>query len=137
MKNEYYWELTNYLVDAREKLGALFVYTLKIDNPKVSNTMIGGLPKELEENYSIGVDCTVPEKQVKIAFEGNTFITNIIEDAVYGSYLSVGVPIKDETGNVMGYLGIDISVDTLNDIKGTVLKNNILLSSLMAPLFWS
>jgi len=127
MKNEYYWELTNYLVDAKEKLGALFVYTLKIDNPKVSNIMIGGLPKELDESYSIGVVCTVPEMQVKRAFEGNTYVTNIIEDADNGSYLSVGVPIKDEAGMVMGYLGIDISVDTLNDIKATVLKNNILL----------
>ncbi|KAA0955903.1 GHKL domain-containing protein [Sporosarcina sp. ANT_H38] len=127
VKNEYYWELTNYLVDAREKLGALFVYTLKIDNPKVSTIMIGGLPKELDDSYSIGAVCTVPEKQVKRAFEGNTYVTNIIEDADFGSYLSVGVPIKDEAGKVMGYLGIDISVDTLNDIKGTVLKNNILL----------
>ena len=126
-KNDYYWELTNYLVDAREKLGALFVYTLKIDNPIVSNSMIGGLPKELEESYSIGSVGTVPEKQVKIAFEGNTYITDVIEDAVYGTFLSVGVPIKDEAGIVMGYLGIDISVDTLDYIKGTVLKNNILL----------
>jgi len=127
VKNEYYWELTNYLVDAREKLGALFVYTLKIDNTKVSNVMIGGLPKEIDDSYSIGAVCTVPEKQVKRAFEGNTYVTNIIEDADNGSYLSVGVPIKDEAGKVMGYLGIDISVDTLNGIKGTVLKNNILL----------
>ncbi|HJF33910.1 MAG TPA: GHKL domain-containing protein, partial [Sporosarcina psychrophila] len=127
VKNEYYWELTNYLVDAREKLGALVVYTLKIDNPKVSNIMIGGLPKELDDSYSIGVICTVPEKQVKRAFEGNTYATNVIEDPDHGSYLSVGVPIKDEAGKVMGYLGIDISVDTLNDIKRTVLKSNILL----------
>ena len=127
VKNDYYWELTNYLVDAREKLGALFVYTLEIDNPKVSNVMIGGLPKELEDSYSIGVVCTVPEKEVKRAFEGNTYVTNVIDDADHGSYLSVGVPIKDEAGKVMGYLGIDISVDTLNDIKGKVLKNNILL----------
>ncbi len=88
--------------------------------------MIGGLPKELEESYSIGSVGTVPEKQVKIAFEGNTYITDVIEDAVYGTFL-VGVPIKDEAGIVMGYLGIDISVDTLDYIKGTVLKNNILL----------
>ncbi|MBO0589460.1 GHKL domain-containing protein [Sporosarcina sp. E16_8] len=127
VKNDYYWELTNYLVDAKEKLGALFVYTLEIDNPKVSNVMIGGLPKELDERYSIGVVCTVPEKQVKRAFEGNTYVTTVIEDADHGSYLSVGVPIKDEAGKVMGFLGIDISVDTLNNIKGKVLKNNILL----------
>ncbi|WP_186672844.1 GHKL domain-containing protein [Sporosarcina sp. BP05] len=127
VKNDYYWELTNYLVDARQKLGALIVYTLEIDNPKVSNVMIGGLPKELEDSYSIGVVCTVPEKQVKRAFEGNTYVTNVIDDPDHGSYLSVGVPIKDEAGKVMGYLGIDISVDTLNEIKGKVLKNNILL----------
>lgn len=127
VKNEYYWELTNYLVDARDKLGALYVYTLKIDNPKVANIMIGGLPKEIDDSYNIGAVCTVPEKQVKRAFEGNTYVTNVIEDADKGSYLSVGAPIKDEAGKVMGYLGIDISVDTLNDIKGTVLKNNILL----------
>ena len=127
VKNDYYWELTNYLVDAREKLGALFVYTLEIDNPKVSNVMISGFHKGLEEIYDIGVPCTVPEKQVKRAFEGNTYVTNVIEDADHGSYLSVGVPIKDEAGKIMGYLGIDISVDTLNEIKGKVLKNNILL----------
>jgi len=127
VKNEYYWELTNYLVDARVKLDALFVYTLKIDNPKVSNSMIGGLPEELEERYSIGSVGTTPEKQVKIAFEGNTYITDVIVDATYGSFISVGVPIKDEAGIVIGYLGIDIGVDTLNDIKGTVLKDNILL----------
>ena len=127
MKNEYYWELRNYLIDAREKLGALYVYTLEIDNPKVSNIMIGGLPKGLNESYSIGEACTVPEAQVKRAFEGNTYVTNVIEDPEYGSYVSVGVPIKDEAGRLMGYLVLDISVNTLNNIKGTVLENNILI----------
>ncbi len=92
-------------MDAREKLGALFVYTLKIDNPKVSNIMIGGLPKELDDSYSIGVVCTIPKDRVERAYEGNTYVTNVIEDTDFvGSYLSVGVPIKDEAGKIMGYL---------------------------------
>ncbi|MFE6169253.1 GHKL domain-containing protein [Viridibacillus arvi] len=127
MKNEYYWELTDYLVDAREKLGALYVYTLEVDNPEVSKVMISGLPNALEENYSIGAFCTVPKEQVKRAYEGETYVTGVIEDADLGFYVSVGAPIKDESGKVLGYIGIDISANTLNDIKGKVLKNNILL----------
>ncbi|TQR20053.1 GHKL domain-containing protein [Psychrobacillus vulpis] len=127
VRNEYYWELRSYLNDAREKLGALYVYTLEVDNPKVSKAMIAGVPKEIEEGFIIGEACTVPEEQVKRAYEEKTYVTGVIEDSSYGSYLSVGVPIKDEAGKVIGYLGIDISADTLNDIKGKVLKNNILL----------
>ncbi|MGE7623503.1 GHKL domain-containing protein [Viridibacillus sp. NPDC096237] len=127
MKNEYYWELTNYLNDARKKLGALFVYTLEVDNPKISKVMIGGLPKELDEGYSIGEICTVPEAQVKRAYQGDTFVTGVIEDPNNGSYVSVGAPIKNEEGTVIGYLAIDIGVNTLNDIKGKVLKNNLFM----------
>lgn len=127
VRNEYYWELRSYLNDAREKLGALYVYTLKIDNPKVSKAMIVGVPKELEEGFIIGEACTVPEKQVKRAYEGETYVTGVIEDPIYGSYLSVGVPIKDEAGKVIGYLGIDLSADTINDIKREILENNLFL----------
>ncbi|MBK3496527.1 GHKL domain-containing protein [Viridibacillus sp. YIM B01967] len=127
VRNEYYWELRSYLNDAREKLGALNVYTLEVDNPKVSKSMIAGLPLELKEGFIIGAACTVPEEQVKRAYEGNTYATGVIEDTDFGSYLSVGVPIKDEAGKVIGYLGVDISAEKLNNIKGKVLENNILL----------
>lgn len=127
VKNEYYWELTDYLADAREKLGALYVYTLEVDNPEVSKVMISGLPNALEDNYDIGTFCTVPKAQVKRAYEGDTYVTGVIEDPDLGFYVSVGAPIMDESGKALGYLGIDISANTLNDIKGKVLKNNILL----------
>ncbi len=64
-KNDYYWELRSYLNDARIKLGALFVYTLKVDNPKVSHAMIMGMPSEITEGFDIGEVCTVPERQVQ------------------------------------------------------------------------
>jgi len=59
-ENDYYWKVRNYLNDARIKLGALFVYTLKVDNPEVSIAMITGMPKEMKEGFGIGVVCTVP-----------------------------------------------------------------------------
>ncbi|UZN00785.1 hypothetical protein OL548_15860 [Lysinibacillus sp. MHQ-1] len=48
-KNDYYWEVRSYLNDARVKLGALFVYTLQVDNPKVSKAMVMGMPSELKK----------------------------------------------------------------------------------------
>lgn len=126
-KNDYYWALRSYLNDARVKLGALFVYTLEVDNPKVSTAMIIGLPGELTEGFDIGEVCTVPEQQVQKAYEGETYVTGVIQDSTHGAYLSVGAPVKDETGEIIAYLGIDISADTLNGIKGKVIEDNLLI----------
>lgn len=127
VRNEYYWEVRSYLNDVREKLGALNVYTLEVDNPTVSKALIPGVSKDIRDHFIIGEICTVPEAQVKRAYEGKTYVTDVIDDTTYGSYLSVGAPIKDKVGKVIGYLGIDISIDSLDDIKAKVLKNNILL----------
>ncbi|MFJ7667181.1 Spo0B domain-containing protein [Lysinibacillus sp. NPDC097195] len=127
VESEAYWELRSYLNDAREKLGALLVYTLLIDNPTVSTAMIAGAPANITKGFEIGIPCTVPEKQVKLANRGLTYVTNVIEDPNHGDYLSVGAPIKNENGQIIGYLGIDIGADKVNGIKGKVLENNILL----------
>lgn len=126
VKNEQYWEISSYLNDAKEKIGALYVYTLMIDNPKVAKTMIAGMSKDEPIDYAIGDVCTVPEKHVKSAYDGKTYVTGPIEDNVLDtSYISVGAPIKDETGKIIGYLGIDISADTVDTIGGKVLENSI------------
>lgn len=125
VKGKDYWEIRNYLNDAREKIGALYVYTLKVDNPKVSKDMIVGIPKDSKESFLIGEACTVPEEQVKRALKGKTYVTGVIEDPKHGSYLSVGTPIKDHEGKVIGYLGIDISTDRLDIVGREVLDNSI------------
>ena len=129
IKNESYWDIRSYLNDAREKLGVLYVYTLKVDNPRVSQAMIMGYPKVTNDknDYPIGIDCTVPEEQVKRAYEGKTYVTGVLIDPVYGDYLSVGAPVKDSEGNIIAYLGIDFSLETLNEIKKKVLEDNMFL----------
>ncbi|MFJ7952535.1 GHKL domain-containing protein [Lysinibacillus sp. NPDC096418] len=130
VRNEYYWEIRRYLNDAREKLGALYVYTLKIDNPKISKAMVVGASSNdyMFEDYPIAEDTIIPKEQIGLAFyTGRTFVSGSLQDARYGNYLTVGAPIKDETGKSIGYLAVDISTNTLDEIKGKVLKNNILL----------
>lgn len=128
-KNEHFREIQIYLNDVREKLGSLYVYTLEVDNPKVSKTMILAYSGKMDslDSYQIGVACTVPEEQVTKAYEGQAYVTEVLEDPDYGDYLSVGAPIKDEDGKILGYLGIDTSVDSINQIEGVVLERNILI----------
>ena len=130
-RDEDYWTIRHYLNDAREKLGVLYVYTLEIDNPTTSNILIVGYPenKDNPNDFVIGEVCTVPEAQVKLAYEeGKPFVTEILEDTKYGHhYITVGTPIMNGKGEIISYLSIDISTDSLDGIKETVIKSNIVL----------
>ncbi|WP_342604898.1 ATP-binding protein [Peribacillus sp. FSL E2-0159] len=125
VKSRDYRDIKAYLEDAREKIGALYVYTIMIDNPRVSKAMITGFSKDHKGDFPIGGVCTVPSEQVKQAYEGKSFITGILEDPEYGEYLTVGVPMKNQDGTIVGFLGIDMSVEDINAINGKVLKSSI------------
>lgn len=130
-RDEDYWTIRDYLNDAREKLGVLYVYTVEINNPTVSTALIVGYPENKDDpnDFPIGEDCTVPEAQVKLAYEeGKQFVTGVLDDMKYGPhYITVGTPIINEKGEIISYLTIDISTDTLDGIKKTVIKSNISL----------
>ncbi|WP_246943892.1 ATP-binding protein [Bacillus pinisoli] len=124
--DERYWEIRSYLNDAREKIGALYVYTLKIDNPEISRGMIMGMPADDKHEYPIGIICTLPTEQVQQAYEGNTYFSSVIKDETYNvSYLSVGAPIYDKEKQIIGYIGIDISTDVIDSVGHEVLWNSI------------
>ena len=132
-ENEYYWKIRNDLNEFRKKVGALYVYTLDIDNPEISKTLIVGMPRNF--HFPIGQKCTVPKKYVERAYYYNEpYVTKEIDDPGYGTYMSVGVPIKDESGNVFGYLGIDISSDSIKGIEKAVIKDHVSIF-LMIGLF--
>lgn len=130
-RDEDYWTIRHYLNDAREKLGVLYVYTMEIDNPTTSKILIVGYPenKDNPNDFLIGEVCTVPEAQVKFAYEeGKQFVTEILEDTKYDHhYITVGTPIMNEKGEIISYLSIDISTETLDGIKETVINSNIFL----------
>ena len=130
-RDEDYWTIRHYLNDAREKLGVLYVYTMEIDNPTTSKILIVGSPenKDNPNDFLIGEACTVPEAQVKLAYEeGKAFVTEILEDTKYDHhYITVGTPIMNGKGEIISYLSIDISTDTLDGIKETVINSNIFL----------
>lgn len=130
-RDEDYWAIRHDLNDAREKLGALFVYTLEVDSPTTSKTLIVGYPenKDILNDFPIGEACTVPESLVKMAYyEGKSFVTDILDDTQYGHhYITVGTPILNQNGEIISYLAIDISTDTLDAVKESVMNSNTTL----------
>lgn len=125
VQNKDYWKIREQLDDARRKIGAMFVYTLLIDNPTVSKTTIISTPEDFPLPFSFGEPCTVPEEQVEKAYDGKSYVTPVIKDERAGDYQSVGVPIKDERGVILGYLGIDSSAQMLEEIKSEVTRANL------------
>lgn len=126
-KNKYYWEIRSYLNDAREKIGALYVYTLDFESPEQMNSLIVGMPRNVR-GFEIDDHCTVPAENVKAAYYNQTnIVTGIIEDKRYGTYMTVAVPIENDNGDQLGYLAIDISVKSIEEIKSSIQKNNALI----------
>jgi two-component system, LytTR family, sensor histidine kinase AgrC len=123
-KGPEYEAIKRYLEDVRKKTGSLHVYTLLIDNPEVSRAMIAGLPPGVEA-LPIGGICTVPEEQVKQAYNGKPFSTGIIHDPEYGDYLTAGAPLKNSEGAIIGFLAIDISAEMIGSISSKVLKGSL------------
>lgn len=124
--NKNYWELRNTLDDYREKIGALYVYTLLVDEKKNVKIMIDGQPKDSKLASDIGENTTSTTlKDVTPALNGETNSTKIVHDPEYGDYLSAFAPLKDGDGKVIGIIGIDIDASDVNSISNQVLKNSL------------
>lgn len=122
-ESENYWIIRNQLNQYRETLGALYIYTVRLDESKNIRIMIDGQPQnsdlaspinEISSNYQY--DTFTP------VLQGKTVRTIIIHDNKYGDFLSVFTPIKDKNGKVVGILGIDTSTTLINSVQKQVVS---------------
>jgi methyl-accepting chemotaxis protein len=127
-ENDTYWDLRNELNDLREKTGALYVYTLEVDeqekHPKV---LIDGQPKGSNVASELGqLTSTTTYDDVFPVLKGGTNSTKILHDSEYGDYISAFVPIKNN-GKVIGILGVDIDAKKVGLIQQKVVKEQLMI----------
>lgn len=124
-ESDLYWDLRRELNDFRTKSGALYVYTLDVTNESDVIVLVDGMPEnEIELAADIGevIDVTTAQ-DVEPVLNGNGSFSDVVEDPSYGDYLSAFAPITDNSGNVIGILGVDIGADTISFITSDVTKS--------------
>ena len=122
--SEDYWEIRHKLNQVREHIGAMYLYTFTVNDGKVE-MLIDGMPKGDEYSTEIGEELSMPMKDVKPVLHGKSGYTDIISDEQYGKYMSIMIPIKNENGEVISMLGLDISAKQIDIIEGEILKKSL------------
>lgn len=123
-KNDDYQSLLATLKDYLAKTGALYVYIVLADGEKVK-MMVDG-------SDGSGVDFEVGQPtssttfaDISPALQGGTNSTPIVQDPVYGAYLSAFAPIQDKSGKVIAVLGVDTAAAKVEQINGQVLAETM------------
>lgn len=122
--NDSYKQFQNELVEYKIKHGALYMYTLAVEDNTIKY-MIDGESK-IEDTIPIGEKNTVISmKDIEPVLNGEASSTDIINDAEFGDYMSAFAPIKNKEGKVIGILGIDTDAKFVASVKNDVLNNSI------------
>jgi methyl-accepting chemotaxis protein len=134
-ESDTYWEIRNLLEDFRIKTGALYVYTVGVDEKKGVHILVDGQPEDSKVASAIKEPTsTTKYSDIEAVLKGESTNIPIVHDPEFGDYLSAFVPIKD--GNeVIGILGVDINADNVNaiakEVNRSVLPISIILSILI------
>ncbi|MER1998347.1 MAG: methyl-accepting chemotaxis protein [Lysinibacillus sp.] len=117
-----YWELREQLNELREHNGVLYTYTFGVPKEGEAGTfLVDGMPKDDTENAAaIGdVSSGTTYEHLMEAKENGGNHTDIIKSE-YGQFVSGTVPLKDENGEIYGYLGVDIDASYVQQLSKTV-----------------
>jgi len=121
VEGDLYWQLRLELDDFREKTGALYVYTLRVDEQNQPHIMIDGQPKGSDVASAINAKTSsTTYEDVAPSLQGALNNTEIVHDSEFGDYLSAFAPITRQDGTVIGVLGVDINASTVGAINERV-----------------
>lgn len=131
-ENDKYWAIRQELNQFRERIGALYVYIVRIDENQRPLIVIDGQPRGSQSASPINEVTDVPEDAVKALIAGDTASSPIIDNPQYGKYISSYAPIKKADGTIIGVLGIDTDAAVTDSITGEMLRQSIPFYTLMA-----
>lgn len=132
-KNEQFLSIREELNAFRERIGAMYVYFVKIDAKGTPLMMVDGIMDE-QKASDINELTDIPAEAVRQLQKGEATSSSIIHNEEYGSYISSYAPILDQKGTLLGVVGIDTSVDVLDIIEADILKSSIPLYAILLLL---
>jgi methyl-accepting chemotaxis protein len=120
-----YWSLREQLNEFRTQIGARYVYFVRFDDSDQPRIMIDGLPRDDSEASPIDEITDMPPDAVQTVMEGGSASSPLIDNPIYGSYLSAYAPLKDADGKLIGAIGIDTAADVFQQLAKDVVWDSV------------
>ena len=124
-ENELYWELREQLNELREINGVLYAYTYAVPQPGEGVAfLVDGMPVDDTENAATLGEISTSTKYEhieKVLQDGYHYSDLLASD--YGEYISGFIPIKNNEGEIIAFLGIDIDASYIKQITGDITKS--------------
>ncbi|WDF51423.1 methyl-accepting chemotaxis protein [Paenibacillus sp. KACC 21273] len=116
-----YRDLRNQLTMLRQETGSLYIYLFNYVDGKWFYTVDGAAWDD--EDYSkYGDEFEFSSGIAPEVLSHQMVTTDVATDPTWGELFSTFAPIKDQSGQTIGYLGIDISANAVNAVYSNTLK---------------
>ncbi|WP_246098469.1 methyl-accepting chemotaxis protein [Saccharibacillus brassicae] len=120
--NEAYRTLREELANLRKQSGVLYVYMMNKTDAGWIYTVDGA--DWDDENYSpLGSEVVFDADVGGPLLAGQTANTAVVHNELFGSLFSSFTPIFDADGKAIGYLGVDVSANTLAEVTSITLAD--------------
>lgn len=123
-ENDLFLTIRDELDDFRVRIGAMYVYFVKIDDKGTPLIMVDGM-KDADKASPINEVTDMPGDAVQKLLQGSTASSPIIDNEEYGKYISSYAPLLDSSGALIGVIGIDTAVSVVSDIESDIIKSSI------------
>lgn len=118
-EDKLYWTLREELNQIREQNGVLYAYTYRVPTDGKVQFLVDGQPKDAkQEDVGALLDesgSTTVADLDKVKKEGSYFSSLL--SSSFGEYVSGTVPLKNNSGEIVAYLGVDIDASQVKEIQ--------------------
>ncbi|MEK4082031.1 methyl-accepting chemotaxis protein [Solibacillus sp. FSL K6-1126] len=132
-ENATYWELREQLNELREYNGVMYAYTYFVpeENGEIS-FLVDGMPADDTENAGKLGDPSGSTKyeHIELVIEDGQYASDLLSSD-FGEYITGIVPIKNDAGETIAYLGVDIDASYISSLTENVAKEIVPLIALI------
>lgn len=132
-ENETYWELREQLNELRQYNGVMYAYTYFVPEENGEVTfLVDGMPADDTENAGKLGDPSGSTKyeHIERVIEDGQFASDLLSSD-FGEYITGIVPVKNDAGETIAYLGVDIDASYVSSLTQNVAKEIVPIIALI------